>query len=145
MALSGSFARSLDEKQRVAVPKRLCEDFGDSELTSFFVAPGTDKSLVLYSPAGFDRLARKIAKKSSNRVEVRNYKRLFYARAERVELDAQGRIRLPERLIEFASLGRDVVLAGVHDHVEIWDAKAWSVFLETNSETFDEIAIQAFE
>src|SRR5882672_8715294 len=112
MALTGTYTRLLDEKQRLAVPKRLCEDFNEPELNSFYVAPGTDKSLVLYSPVGFERLARKIAKQSSNRVEVRNYKRLFFSRAEKVELDAQGRIRLPERLVEFAKLEKEVVLAG---------------------------------
>src|SRR5262245_28303108 len=145
MALSGTYARSLDEKQRLAVPKRLCEDFNEAELTHLYVAPGTDKSLVLYSPGGFDRLARKIAKQSSNRVEVRNYKRLFYSRAERVDLDAQGRIRIPERLVEFAGLQRDVVLVGVHDHAEIWDAAAWKAFLEASSAAFDDIATTAFE
>ena len=145
MALSGTYTRSLDEKQRLAVPKRLCEDFNEADLKDFFVAPGTDKSLVLYSPQGFERLARKIAKQSSNRVEVRNYKRLFYSRAERVELDAQGRIRIPERLVEFAGLARDVVLVGVHDHAEIWDTGAWDKFLSATGAAFDEIATQAFE
>jgi MraZ protein len=145
MALSGTYSRSLDEKQRLAVPKRICEDFNESELNSLYVAPGTDKSLVLYSPAGFEKLARKIAKQSSNRVEVRNYKRLFYSRAERVELDAQGRVRIPERLVEFAGLSRDVVLVGVHDHAEIWDAAAWDAFLKTQGPGFDEISTQAFE
>ncbi len=145
MALSGTYTRSLDEKQRLAVPKRLCEDFNEPELNSLYVAPGTDKSLVLYSPAGFEKLARKIAKQSSNRVEVRNYKRLFYSRAERVELDAQGRVRIPERLVEFAGLSRDVVLVGVHDHAEIWDAAAWEGFLKTQEPGFDEISTRAFE
>ncbi len=145
MALSGTYTRSLDEKQRLAVPKRLYEDFNEPELNHLFVAPGTDKSLVLYSPAGFEKLARKIAKQSSNRVEVRNYKRLFYSRAERVELDAQGRIRIPERLVEFAGLSRDVVLVGVHDHAEIWDATAWDKFLEGTEPGFDGMATHAFD
>jgi MraZ protein len=145
MALSGTFTRSLDEKQRLAVPKRLCEDFNETDLKNFYVAPGTDKSLVLYSQPGFERLARKIAKQSSNRAEVRNYKRLFYSRAERVELDAQGRIRIPERLVEFAGLTRDIVLVGVHDHAEIWDAGAWDKFLAATGAAFDEMATQAFE
>lgn len=145
MVLSGTYTRSLDEKQRLAVPKRLCEDFSETELTHFYVAPGTDKSLVLYSPAGFDKLAKKIARQSSNRAEVRNYKRLFYARAERVELDAQGRVRIPERLIGFAGLSRDVVLVGVHDHAEIWDAAAWEEFLKVSGAAFDEMATKAFE
>src|SRR5438046_276549 len=145
MTLSGTYTRSLDEKQRLAIPKRLCEEFNEPDLKNLFVAPGTDKSLVLYSPAGFEKLARKTAKRSSNSVEVRNYKRLFYARAERVELDAQGRIRIPERLVEFAGLSRDVVLVGVHDHAEIWDAAAWDEFLKSQGPGFDEIATQAFE
>jgi MraZ protein len=145
MALSGTYSRSLDEKQRLAVPKRIFEDLNEPELNTLYLAPGTDKSLVLYSPAGFEKLARKIAKQSSNRVEVRNYKRLFYSRAERVELDAQGRVRIPERLVEFAGLSRDVVLVGVHDHAEIWDAAAWDAFLKTQGPGFDEISTQAFE
>jgi len=145
MALSGTYTRSLDEKQRLAVPKRLCEDFNETDLNHFFIAPGTDKSLVLYSPAGFEKLARKIAKQSSNRAEVRNYKRLFYSRAERVELDAQGRIRIPERLVEFAGLSRDIVLVGVHDHAEVWDGPAWEKFLNATGTAFDEMATRAFE
>jgi MraZ protein len=147
MALAGTYTRTLDEKQRVAFPRRFCEEFGQNELTHVYVAPGTDRSLVVYSPTGFDRLARRIAKKTSNRVEVRNYKRLFYARAEKVELDTQGRIRLPERLVEFAGLTREreVILAGVHDHVEIWDSRSWQEFLQKNSDAFDDMATQAFE
>jgi DNA-binding transcriptional regulator/RsmH inhibitor MraZ len=38
-----------------------------------------------------------------------------------------------------------VILAGVHDHAEIWDAAAWNAFLQQNSVAFDEIATQAFE
>jgi MraZ protein len=145
MALSGTYARTLDDKNRLAVPKRLCEDFGEPELQSLYAAPGTDKSLLLYSPAGFEKLARRIAKKSSNRVEFRNYKRLFYSRAEKVDLDSQGRIRLPERLTDFAGLTRDVVLVGVHDHAEVWDAGAWAKFLEQAGPAFDDMATQAFE
>lgn len=145
MALSGTYTRSLDEKQRVAVPKRLCEDFREPELSSLYIAPGTDRSLEIYSPTGFERLARKIAKQSSNRADVRKYKRLFYSRAERAEIDSQGRIRIPERLVEFAGLQRDVVVVGVHDHAELWDAAAWTAFLNQSSAAFDEIATQAFE
>ena len=100
---------------------------------------------MLFSPAGFEELARKFAGLSSNSAEVRNYKRLFYSRAERVDLDAQGRIRIPERLLTFAGLVRDVVLAGVHDHAEIWDAVAWEKFLQEHTSAFDQMATQAFE
>lgn len=144
MALTGTYSRNLDDKHRLALPKRLCDEFGEADLKSFYVAPGTQKSLCLYSPAGFDRLARRVSRKSKSRAETLSYVRLFYSRAEKVELDAQGRIRIPDRLVEFAGLSRDVMLLGVHDHAEVWDAVAWQKFLSETSAAFDDMALQAF-
>lgn len=145
MALTGTYSRTLDEKQRLAVPKRLREEFGEEDLTHLFVAPGTDRSLSLYSPAAFEKLAQRLEEKSSSRAEVRNYLRLFYARAEKVELDGQGRIRIPERLVVFSQLDREVMLLGVHDHAEIWARSLWVEFLERHGPDFDDMAGHAFE
>ena len=60
--------------------------------------------------------------------------------AEEVELDAQGRIVLPPRLRSFATLETDVVVTGVFDHVEIWDASAWRAV----SEEFTDSAVTVF-
>lgn len=145
MALTGTYERTLDDKQRLAVPKRLLDEFGEPDLKSLYVAPGLDGSLTLYSPIGFERLARKMSRQSPTRTDVRHYSRLFYARAEKLELDSQSRVRLPDRLVSLARLGREVVLLGVHDHAEIWDAQAWELFLKEQSAGFDEMAARAFE
>ncbi|MBW3539217.1 MAG: division/cell wall cluster transcriptional repressor MraZ [Planctomycetes bacterium] len=145
MTLTGTYPRSLDEKQRLAVPKRLREQFGDESLKSLFVTPETDHSLGLYSPAAFEALATRLGQRSANPAQLRNYLRLFYARAERLDVDSQGRIRIPERLMEFAKLQRDVVLLGVHDHAEIWDAGQWEQFLGQHGPEFDSMARHAFE
>ena len=147
MALTGTYSRTLDEKQRLAVPKRLRMQFAESgkESARLYVAPESEHSLGLYSPAAFEKLAARLAEKTTNRAEVRNYLRLFYARAERVDLDGQGRIRIPDRLVEYARLDHAVTLVGVHDHAEIWDSKLWQEFLEKHTPNFDEMAMKAFE
>ncbi len=145
VALSGTFQRILDEKHRIALPKQLRKQFTEGELSSLYVAPGTERSLSVYSPDAFHLLAERLANRSSNRAEVRNYLRLFYARAEHVALDSQGRIRIPERLVEHAQLRHDVVLLGVHDHAEIWDQALWTEFLQQHLPKFDDMATQAFE
>lgn len=144
MTLTGTFSRTVDQKQRLAIPKRMREDFGEQPLTSLYIAPGTDKSLSLYTSGAFEVLAARLAQSSSNPQTTRNYLRMFYSRAERVDLDSQGRIRIPERLVEFAGIQQEVVLLGVQDHVEIWDSVTWSEFLEKNTSDFDELANQAF-
>ena len=46
-------------------------------------------------------------------------------RRQRATPDKQGRVTIPPALLEHAKLGRDVVVAGVNDHLEIWDRAAW--------------------
>ena len=145
MTLTGTYARSLDDKHRLAIPKRLREGFSGKGSTSLFIAPGTDRSLFLYAASAFEQLAERLAVKPSNRARVRNYLRMFYARAEEVDIDNQGRIRIPERLAEFAELQREVVLLGVQDHVEMWDRTLWEAFLEEHSADFDALAETAFD
>lgn len=145
MALTGTYLRNLDEKFRVAVPKRLREQFGEKELTTLYVSPGTEQSLALYSPAEFERLAQRLTEKSTSKPEFRNYLRLFYARTEGVPVDSQGRIRIPEWLVQLGQLKKDVILVGVHDHAEIWDRELWDQFLANHGPAFDNMASAAFE
>ena len=150
MVLTGRFERALDDKNRIAVPKTLREEFALSLTasaeggTQLYVAPGQDKSLVLYAPAAFEALAQTLAASSSHRAEVLNFERMLFSRAEKIEWDGQGRIRIPERLAEFAQLKRDVMLLGVRDHAELWDKEVWNEFEQRHSARFDEMAQAAF-
>jgi MraZ protein len=139
--LTGTYLRTLDDKRRLAVPKRLRDDLGEAELKHLFVAPGTDRSVVIYSPEGFEALARRLGDKANHQ----NYLRIFYAAAERVDLDSQGRIRIPDRLAEYAQLDRDAYLLGVQDHAELWDKRNWEEFSARLNTEFDQLAHNAFQ
>jgi len=144
MLLTGTYPRSLDEKQRIAIPKPLRDTLASASEGVLYVAPGTDGSLSLYPEEAFARLAERLAQASPNARQVRDYSRLFYARATRVELDRQGRVRLPQELIQLARLKREVVLLGVQDHLELWDKEEWEAYLEEKLTHYDEIAEAAF-
>lgn len=143
MLLTGTFARSLDEKQRIAIPKRLRDALG-SPLEALYVTPGNDGSLALYTEEELSKLADRLAANSPVQQEVRAFGRLFYARAERVELDSQGRVRIPPELVLTAGLQKDVVLLGVQNHMELWDKPRWEVYLAGQQPRYDEIAEAAF-
>jgi MraZ protein len=143
MLLTGTFTRSLDEKQRTAIPKRLRDALG-SHVGVLYVTPGSDGSLSIYTEEELSRLADRLAAGSPAQEEVRAFGRLFYARAERVELDSQGRIRLPPELVTAAGLGRELVLLGVQNHIEVWDKSRWETYLSARQSRFDEIAEAAF-
>ncbi len=144
MLLTGTFARSIDDKLRVAIPKRLRSALECPIGGGLFVAPGTDRSLNIYTEEAFGHLADRLAQGSPTGQETRAFTRLFYARAQRVELDGQGRIRVPAQLAELSELGKEAVLLGVQDHLELWPADRWASYLAEMQSNYDNFAEAAF-
>lgn len=136
MPLTGTFLRTLDEKRRLAVPKRLRDDFGQADIEFLYIAPGTDRSLLVFSPQGFADYGAKLGPQ----IQFQNYRRMFYSTAERVDFDGQGRIRIPDRLADYAGLQHEAYLLGVQDHAELWDKTTWDEFSQKLTPEFDELA-----
>ena len=137
MILTGSYNRSLDEKLRVAIPKEVRDVLLLQSGGAMYVAPGTDGSLVLYTEAEFSRFAERLEASSPTQQNVRAFIRLFYSQAHRVEVDRQGRIRIPPELAERAKLKKDVMLLGVRDHLELWDLQQWQAYWANKSDDYD--------
>ena len=76
----------------------------------------------------------------STKREARRFTHMIMAKASECTLDTQGRIRLPQPLIQEASLEKACVVIGVSDHVEIWDQEKWNEYYEVASESFEDIA-----
>lgn len=142
MLLTGTHPRTLDDKKRLALPKRVREQLG--EVTQLFVTPGSDQSLWIYTKDELERLSVKLDQTSATDAEARVFRRLFFAQMEAVELDRTGRILVPDRLAQLAALQHEVVLIGVRDHLELWDTERWQAFLREHGPQFDKVAEGAF-
>jgi MraZ protein len=141
MLLTGTYERTLDEKMRLALPKRLRETLaGGGQLV---ITQGTDGSLALFPEKAFASLAEKLAARSPTGQDVRAFSRLLYAQSQSVEVDSQGRIRLPTELTRLAELAGDVVLLGVGDHVELWNKSRWEAYLAELAPRYDQLAESA--
>jgi MraZ protein len=138
MLLTGTHPRTLDDKKRVALPKRVREQLGEPE--KLYIAPGPDQSLWLYTQAGLEQLAAKLDQTPAADAEARLFRRLYFAQTEAVDVDRSGRVLLPDRLVQFASLKHELVLLGVRDHLELWDAQLWQEYMARNASRFDAIA-----
>lgn len=143
MLLTGTYPRTLDDKKRLGLPRRVREQLG--EPVTLFVTPGPDQCLWLYSQAGLEQLAAKLDQAPATDAEARVFRRLYFAQTEAVDIDRSGRILIPERLVQFAALQHEVVLIGVRDHLELWDAQKWQQYLTLNAPRFDAVAEGAFK
>ena len=120
--LLGEHEHTIDDKNRLTLPARFRQHFAEG----IVVTRGMDGCLYAYTRGDWSRvIADRLATLDPLSQEGRRMQRFFFSAATEGELDKQGRLMLPAALLEHAKLGRDVVVAGVNDHLEIWDRAAW--------------------
>ena len=120
--LLGEYEHTIDDKSRLTLPARFRQAFAEGVV----VSRGLDGCLYAYPRADWARaIEARLEELDPLSKEGRRLQRYFYSGAAEGELDKQGRIGIPGPLLEHAQLGRDVVVAGVYDHLEIWDRAAW--------------------
>jgi len=54
-------------------------------------------------------------------------------------------VLVPETTLRRAGIGKDVVVIGVRDHLEVWDAAKWEAFVAAKLGQYDEMARKAYE
>ncbi|MGH3009737.1 MAG: division/cell wall cluster transcriptional repressor MraZ [Gaiellaceae bacterium] len=120
--LLGEYEHTIDDKNRLTLPAKFRRDFEDGCV----VTRGLDGCLWAWTPPGWENYRDSIlATLHPLSKEGRQMQRHFYSGASEAVPDRQGRVIIPSALLEHAKLGRDVVVAGVNDHLEIWDRAAW--------------------
>ena len=120
--LLGEYEHTLDEKNRLTLPARFRQEFKDG----IVVTRGMDGCLYAYTRGDWQRLVEERLRSLDTLTrEARLVQRFFFSGAVESELDKQGRLMVPSALSESAGLQREVVVAGVYDHLEIWDRAAW--------------------
>jgi len=120
--LLGEHEHTLDDKNRLTLPAKFRGAFADG----IVVTRGMDGCLNAYAPEDWRHVVdSRLAELHPLSREGRQMQRFFLSGATEAALDKQGRVGLPAALLKHAGLGRDVVVAGVNDHLEIWDRAAW--------------------
>jgi MraZ protein len=121
----GTAYLNLDAKGRLAIPSKQRERLlavGDSSLV---LTVDRARCLLLFPAPTWELIERDFADLPAFDEGARSVVRLYLGHAEDVEMDAQGRILLPQHLREFASLDKRVALVGQGGKFEIWDEQRW--------------------
>ena len=117
--MAGEYQHTIDSKGRIFVPAKLREQLG----SEFYVTISMDKCLSLYSGESWKQFSERV--NAMTYVQQRRMRPLFVY-ATRLELDAQGRILLPQNLRSFAGLAKNVTIVGCNNHAELWDSEEWA-------------------
>ena len=134
--LLGEYEHTIDDKNRLTLPAKFRDAFSEG----LVLTRGMDGCLYVYTRAEWDRLAGTIRGLDPLSPDARTLKRFFFSSASEDAPDKQGRISVPAPLAESARLGREVVVAGVYDHLEIWNRAAWRKQLKLVEGSAEDVA-----
>ncbi len=138
---SGNYKHVVDEKNRLAISSALREGISvKKDGGGFFITRGLEGCLFMFPPRLWDDFMTNNVKRLPFTSTRRNFERAFVAHAFKISCDPQGRIVIPQTLKEYAGIGRDVMLVGTLDRIEIWDYAKWKAMDEDNTKNLDKLA-----
>jgi MraZ protein len=122
--LLGQHRYQLDAKGRIALPARFREVFE----SGVYLTLGQDGCLYVFPQDEWQRRSDEVRGRPLTGQSARDYARMFFGNAERMDLDGQGRLTIPQRLRGRVGLEREAVVIGVYDHLQVWASPAWDAY-----------------
>ncbi len=122
--LIGEYIHTIDDKKRLSLPAKFRKELGKK----IVITTGLDKCLFVYTESQWTKMAEQLASLSMGQADTRSFNRFLLGGAVEAEVDALGRILIPDFQKEFAGLKTKVVIVGVHNRLEIWNDRAWTEY-----------------
>ena len=131
----GEYQHALDPKNRIIVPSKFREGLDNT----FVMTKGLDGCLYGYPMSEWVKLEEKLKALPLTNKDARAFSRFFFSGAAEIEIDKQGRALIPQNLIEYALITKEIVTIGVSNRIEIWSKAKYDEYNEQNLD-YDEIA-----
>lgn len=137
MAFRGTFDYTLDAKHRLTVPAKFRAALSDGVV----LAKGVEPCVAIWTPDAYEaQTAAALAGRNPLSPQARELSRFFAANAVDLDLDSAGRVMIPPFLLDHAGLGREVVVTGAGDCLEVWDRVRWREYNESLTGRISDIA-----
>jgi len=140
---TGQYSFNIDSKNRINIPAPLRKQFSNKDKKTFVVTRGIDNCAWIYPIIEWKKIQNELQQLSSlsktNRIFLRNHLR----HANILKYDSQGRFVLPQSLIEYASIKKDITIIGVLNKIEIWNTKLLNEIDKSdniNDQSYDQLS-----
>ena len=144
ISFTGEYHNSLDTKNRLNIPAKFRKVLDPVNARTFVITRGFDKCLVLYPLEDWSKVEEQLSKLSSIRGRHRSFVRSVTRYATSVQYDGQGRIQIPDSLLGYSGIKKDVAVIGMINKIELWDPNIISKIDATEADlddnSFDDLA-----
>lgn len=136
----GTHRRTLDAKNRLTIPHQW-RNPGDEDQV-FLMLP-QDGFLQVLPPSEVAVIRQRFSEKKLSDPVARKLQNKLFSIAEALTYDSQGRITLPEKLLQRAGITRECVLVGSLNRFGVWSPERWAPEdPDTTGESLDDLIKQ---
>ena len=130
----GSFAHTLDEKGRLMIPRKMRDELGHK----VYIMKGLDGPLSIFTEQGYQNLTEQYKRQPfEQQAKIRDYLRALFASTFDMEVDKLGRVQIPTALLNKFNISKNVIVLGIGDHIEVWDAQKYEEYEKGILENFE--------
>lgn len=136
----GEYNCKIDAKGRMRMPAPLLKQLGEFVQDGFVLNRGIEDCLVLYPKTAWDTITKDIQKLNMYVKKHRDFVRYFFRGATELELDSNLRLLYPKSLLDYASIGKELVLFAYFNRIEIWSKENYEKLLAEEPTDFGALA-----
>lgn len=138
--LTGEFECKMDAKGRLTLPSKVKAKLPEVSGNQLVLSRGLEPCLVLYPLVEYRKIYSRIASMNEFNEEFRRLQRNFFRRISEVELDSAGRLLVPKAMLSYAKLEKEVILVGMGNRMELWDAEVYEEYIINDNAEFSKLA-----
>lgn len=145
MLYTGTYDLTIDSKNRLSIPSSIRGGMDPKkDGTRFYLVPGNRRgTLALFGDRYYEAYSERCHASLAPGEEQEDFVNLFYAMASLLEVDKQGRVVLPQRLLDFAGVSGPVTLTGARDHLVIWNRGDYEAFMNSTAPRYPDLLRRA--
>jgi len=143
-AFKGSYKYAIDHKGRVNIPAKFRRSTASTSHDLYVITRGLEGCLFIYPAEEWESVEEKLRNLSFTQKSHRLFGRYLLSNACDAQLDRQGRITLPQNLLEFAEIKKEVLIIGMLERIEIWEPEVHQKYLDSAGKTYEEIAEEIY-
>jgi MraZ protein len=130
----------MDAKGRISIPAKLRKHISPEANDSFVMTQGTSTCIDIYPLDQWVLFEQRLLKLDQFKPGDAKFIRMISQFATEDTMDSQSRILIPQNLIDYAKIEKEVLILGVLKKIEVWNPKIYEAYIKDSEESYEEIA-----
>ena len=139
-SFKGQFKYTIDSKGRINIPAKFRKAVSPESNETFVITRGLENCIYVYPLDEWNKIEKKLRQLSTNQKDNRLFIRMMTSFASESQLDRQGRIAIPQYLIDLVKINKEILIIGTLDKLEIWSPEIYDKYLKENDQSYESLA-----